>query len=79
MAGQKMLKFVNVDRDMPEKRPPNLRNQDFQEIYAEYATAKAMSGLFVLVAQQEVKIRKDPVARTTALLQKVFSYLSQQA
>ena len=41
MAGQKMLKFVDVDRDMPEKRPPNLRKQDFGEIYAEYASAKA--------------------------------------
>jgi len=26
---------------MPEKRPPNLRNQDFGEIYAEYARDKA--------------------------------------
>ena len=41
MAGQKMLKFTKVERDMPEKRPPNLRREDFQEIYAEYATAKA--------------------------------------
>ncbi|WP_394198701.1 NAD(P)-dependent oxidoreductase [Litoreibacter albidus] len=41
MAKQRMLQFVNVDRDMPEKRPPNLRAQDFGEIYAEYATAKA--------------------------------------
>ncbi|MBU2992241.1 NAD(P)-dependent oxidoreductase [Octadecabacter sp. 1_MG-2023] len=41
MAGQKMLKFVDVERDMPEKRPPNLRKEDFSEIYAEYATAKA--------------------------------------
>nr|WP_252734543.1 NAD(P)-dependent oxidoreductase [Octadecabacter sp. B2R22] len=36
-----MLKFVDVERDMPEKRPPNLRKEDFSEIYAEYATAKA--------------------------------------
>ncbi|PWE37295.1 dihydropyrimidine dehydrogenase [Pelagicola sp. LXJ1103] len=36
-----MLKFVDVARDMPEKRPPDLRNQDFREIYAEYATEKA--------------------------------------
>ena len=36
-----MLKFVDVERDMPEKRPPNLRREDFSEIYAEYATAKA--------------------------------------
>ncbi len=36
-----MLKFVTVSRDMPEKRPPDLRNRDFHEIYAEYADAKA--------------------------------------
>jgi glutamate synthase (NADPH) small chain len=41
MAKEKMLKFVTVARDMPEKRPPNLRRQDFDEIYAEFATAKA--------------------------------------
>lgn len=41
MAKEKMLQFVSVDRDMPEKRVPSLRNKDFHEIYAEYATAKA--------------------------------------
>ncbi len=41
MAEQPMLKFVSVARDMPEKRPPNLRREDFNEIYAEYADAKA--------------------------------------
>ena len=41
MAKQPMLKFVTVDRDMPDKRPPNLRRQDFDEIYAEYADQKA--------------------------------------
>ena len=41
MAKQPMLKFTNVERDMPEKRPPNLRKEDFNEIYAEYAEAKA--------------------------------------
>ena len=41
MAGQKMLKFVTVERDMPEKRVPDLRRQDFDEIYAEYARDKA--------------------------------------
>lgn len=41
MAKQPMLKFVNIERDMPEKRPPNLRREDFKEIYAEYADAKA--------------------------------------
>ncbi|MDA5095068.1 NAD(P)-dependent oxidoreductase [Aliiroseovarius sp. KMU-50] len=41
MAKQPMLKFVNVDRDMPEKRSAETRKEDFQEIYAEFATAKA--------------------------------------
>jgi glutamate synthase (NADPH/NADH) small chain len=41
MAEQPMLKFVNIERDMPEKRAPNLRKTDFNEIYAEYADAKA--------------------------------------
>ncbi len=41
MAKEPMLKFVSVERDMPEKRPPDLRKADFQEIYAEYAEAKA--------------------------------------
>lgn len=36
-----MLKFVNIERDMPSKRDANLRNKDFNEIYAEYADAKA--------------------------------------
>ncbi len=41
MAKQPMLKFVDVPRDMPEKRPPDLRRDDFHEIYAEYADSKA--------------------------------------
>ena len=41
MAKQPMLKFVSVDRDMPTKRDAGLRNQDFNEIYAEYASVKA--------------------------------------
>jgi len=38
----------------------------------EYVTSKAIAGLFVMVAKEELKIRKDPVARTTELLKKVF-------
>nr|WP_175581745.1 NAD(P)-dependent oxidoreductase [Pseudooceanicola sp. HF7] len=36
-----MLKFVTVDRDMPEKRDAKVRAHDFDEIYAEFAAAKA--------------------------------------
>jgi hypothetical protein len=38
----------------------------------EYVTQKALDGLFYLVAQEELKIRKDPVARVTELLRRVF-------
>ncbi|MFU8882415.1 MAG: NAD(P)-dependent oxidoreductase [Rhodobacterales bacterium] len=41
MAKQPMLKFISVERDMPQKREAEARRQDFQEIYAEYADAKA--------------------------------------
>ncbi len=41
MSKQKMLQFVDVERDMPEKRPPTLRKTDFDEIYGEYAAEKA--------------------------------------
>ena len=41
MAENRMLKFVQVGREMPEKRPPNLRARDFDEIYREYASDKA--------------------------------------
>lgn len=39
---------------------------------AEYVTDKAIIGLFIMVAKEEDKIRLDPAAQVTALLQKVF-------
>jgi glutamate synthase (NADPH/NADH) small chain len=41
MAKETMMRFVTVERDMPDKRPPDLRRKDFQEIYGEYAREKA--------------------------------------
>lgn len=40
-----------------------------------YVTQKAMDGLFLLVADEERKIRRDPVGRTTSILRKVFGIL----
>ncbi|MGB3625359.1 MAG: NAD(P)-dependent oxidoreductase [Henriciella sp.] len=37
----RMLKFTNIDRSMPEKRDPKARADDFNEIYADYATEAA--------------------------------------
>jgi len=39
---------------------------------AQYVTGKAIDGLFLMVAKEELKIRKDPLSRTTDLLKKVF-------
>jgi len=46
-----------------KKQNPNLDD---------YVTKKAANGLFVLIADEEAKIRKDPMARVTDLLKKVF-------
>jgi hypothetical protein len=48
-----------------EKVNPNLDD---------YATDKAIEGLFVMIAKEEKNIRLDPVARTTELLKRVFGY-----
>jgi hypothetical protein len=38
----------------------------------EYVTNKAVDGLFVVLADEEKKIRQDPAARTSELLRRVF-------
>ncbi|HEY5746193.1 MAG TPA: DUF4197 domain-containing protein [Chryseolinea sp.] len=38
----------------------------------DYATDRAIEGLFTMIAKEEKSIRQDPVARTTELLKKVF-------
>jgi hypothetical protein len=38
----------------------------------DYATDRAIEGLFTMIAKEEKSIRQDPVARTTDLLKKVF-------
>ncbi len=40
-----------------------------------YVTQRALDGLFLLVADEEAKIRENPIGRTTALLKKVFGIL----
>jgi len=39
----------------------------------EYATDKAIEGIFVMIAKEEKSIRENPAARTSELLKKVFS------
>ncbi len=39
----------------------------------DYVTTEALKGLFAKIEEEERNIRRNPVARTTALLQKVFA------
>lgn len=41
-----------------------------------YVTDKALDGLFRMIAEEEKRIRTNPVARTTAILKKVFGTLT---
>ncbi len=41
MAQDRMLQFVTRGKEMPEKRAASLRNQDFGEIYRQFAAQKA--------------------------------------
>lgn len=58
--------LVNTYNKIPlvQKVNPNLDD---------YATEKAIQGLFVMIAKEEKNIRANPGARTTELLKKVFS------
>ena len=38
----------------------------------DYVTNKALDGLFVMIGEEEKKIRTNPAARTTDLLKTVF-------
>ena len=37
-----------------------------------YVVAKTLDGLFLMLGEEEKKIRKDPAAQTTSLLREVF-------
>lgn len=72
---QSSLKKVNITKywnplvtkynkiPLVQKMNPNLED---------YVTTKALEGLFKLLSEEELKIRKDPSARISDLLKKVF-------
>jgi hypothetical protein len=41
----------------------------------EYVTTKALDGLFVVIADEERAIRKDPLGQASSLIKKVFGAL----
>ena len=48
-----------------------MRQTTYQEL-KKYATDKAIDGLFLLVEQEEKKIRENPAARVSDILKRVF-------
>lgn len=64
-ASQYYAKLINLYNKIPlvQKMNPDLE---------EYATQKTLEGLFVIIAQEEKNIRKNPAARSSDLLKKVF-------
>ena len=41
----------------------------------QYVTGKALSGLYLIIGDEERKIRQDPIGSGSAILQKVFGAL----
>jgi len=58
--------IADAYNSLPLTEAPRLVDLD------EYVTDRALAGLFTVLAQEEQKIRQDPLARTTDLLRRVF-------
>ncbi|MDQ2794276.1 MAG: DUF4197 domain-containing protein [Bacteroidota bacterium] len=64
-AGRAYSTITNTYNKIPLQQPVTLS-------LADYTTQKAVDGLFVLLANEEAKIRKNPAARTSDILKSVF-------
>lgn len=58
----------NLRKAVTDQKPPDLDG---------YVTDKALDGLFKMVAEEEKRIRENPVARTTDLLKSVFGAIAK--
>ncbi len=73
-------KFANTYNDV-RRTPANLLLNlppMAESNLSAYVTRRGMDGLFVKVAEEERQIRKDPAARVTGLLKKVFGSLDRR-
>jgi len=59
-------RIADTYNSLPMTGTPQLVDLD------QYVTERALAGLFTVLAQEERKIRQDPLARTTDLLRRVF-------
>jgi hypothetical protein len=53
-----------------------LVNKD-QANLEKYVTQKTLDGLYLMMAEEEKAIRKDPLGASTSLIKKVFGALGQ--
>lgn len=71
-VSQKYNQLVGLYQKVPLAKKPQMASAE------DYVTEQALQGLYYLLAEQEKKIRTDPKARVTDLLQKVFSQAAAQ-
>ena len=64
-AGRAYSTITNTYNKVPLMAPVTLS-------LADYTTQNAVDGLFILLAKEEAKIRKNPAARTSDILKQVF-------
>lgn len=65
-VGRKFQNMLNAAKKLPLVKTETL---DIES----YVVAKSLDGLFLLIGNEERKIRKDPAARVSAVLREVFS------
>jgi hypothetical protein len=66
-----VTRYFTALKDQVGNRVPGLGAMDDLDLN-EYVTGKTLDGVFLLLAEEERKIRQDPAARTTDLLREVF-------
>jgi len=71
---KKPLNTLSSYKSMLTGKKPKTKEEPSSDLDT-YITKKTIKGIFFMIAQEEKKIRQNPVARTTKLLQKVFGSL----
>ena len=64
--------FANVINNIP------FANLKVENSLTDFISARAVDGMYLLVAQEEEKIRKDVNFRKTDLMKRVFGYADEQ-
>ncbi len=65
-ATEPYKQLTGVYENIPFTKPPLFNIDD-------YVVGKSLDGLFVVLGEQERKIRENPMARVTDLLKEVFA------